>query len=334
MTQKPKLLASIPAWLIALPMIFSALCAQAHAAWKPEHNVELISAVSAGGANDRVVRLLQQIWRQKHIVDASTTVLNKPGGGGVIAENYILQHKGDGHYLQVTSSDLLTARIVGTSPLSYTDFTQIGLLFNEYFVAAVRADSPIHNAHDLIEKLKANPQSVSIALATSLGNQIHAGLAIPLKIAGVNIKKLKIAVFSSGGEAMTALLGGHVDLVATTPFNAVSQMQAGRLRIIAITSAKRMGGALANVPTWKEQGVDVDFSAPQFVIAPPGLTAEQAAYWSAALKRLVEQDEWKRELARNFWESNYQNPADTKKYLDYKSKELTSVLTELGLARQ
>ena len=156
----------------------------------------------------------------------------------------------------------------------------------------------------------------------------------PLKTAGVDIKKLKVVAFKSSGDSVAALLGGHIDVVSSTTPNVLGQLQAGKIRVIAITSANRQTGALAGVPTWKEQGVNIEFNASQGAIGPKGLSAAQIAFWENAFLRLSQTDEWKKELEANNWQSNYRNNRDTVRYYESEYAEMKAVLGELGLARQ
>ncbi len=301
--------------------------------WKPTGNVEIVSVVAAGGAIDKVNRIAEKIWQEQKIVEAPMAVVNKPGGGGVIGWTYLAQHPGDGNLVSINSASLLTNKIVGSSPYTYSDLTTVAFLYNEYIAAVVAADSPIKDGRDLVDRLKQDPQALSIGIASARGNHIHAGIALPLKAGGVDITKLKTVVFPSGGEALTNLLGGHVDVVSTTLANAKGLIEAGKLRIVAITAPERLGGAMAQVPTWKEQGVDTTFSAVVLAVAPPGLDAAQIAFWEDAFKQLNDSPEWQQSLADNFWVADFRGSADAVKYLDEQAADLRSVMTDLGLAK-
>ena len=198
----------------------------------------------------------------------------------------------------------------------------------------MRADSPIKNAQDMIERLRKDPSSLSIAVASALGNHIHVGIAKPLKTAGVDIKKLKVVAFKSSGDSVAALLGGHIDVVSSTTPNVLGQLQAGKIRVIAITSATRLSGPLAGVATWKEQGVNIEFNASQGAIGPKGLAAPQLAFWENAFLRLSQSDEWKKELEASNWQSNYRNSQDTARYYEREYAEMKALLGELGMVRQ
>ncbi|MBI3936104.1 MAG: tripartite tricarboxylate transporter substrate binding protein [Betaproteobacteria bacterium] len=322
-------------WIVIAPFIAAAApLAHAQPAWKPERNVEIISGTAAGGAVDKANRTVQKIWQDRKIVEATTAVVNKPGGGNTIAWNYINSHAGDGHYVSIAPYTLLTNKIVGASTLTWSDFTLIALLFNEYMTVSVRTDSPIRTARDLVERLRKDPGSLSIAVASTLGNHIHIGIAKALKSAGVDIKKLKVVAFKSSGESVTNLLGGHIDVVSSTTPNVLAQHQAGRIRLIAITSLKRMPGALAEVPTWKEQGVEGTFSASQGAIGPRGITPAMVSFWENAFLRLSQSEEWRKELAGNFWEGNFLGTREVARYYEAQAAELREILTDLGLAKQ
>jgi len=310
------------------------ICGAAFAAdWKPERPVEIVAMSGPGGANDVIARTLQRVIQQRKLVDAPLTVVSKVGAGGVIAWGYLNQHAGDGAYISVSPINLLIEHILGASSITYTGVTPIAQLFNEYVAFAVKADSPLRSGRDVIDKLKTDPASVSFAVAASLGGSNHIATMVALKSAGVDVKKLKFVVFNSGIQSLTNVMGGHVDVAAVPVSGVVSLMAAGRLRAIAVSSAKRLTGSFAAVPTWKEQGADSVFSSSRGVIGPQGMSAAQIAYWENVLARAVETDDWKKDLESNFWEGQFLISADTRKLLKAQYEEYKSVLIDVGLAR-
>ncbi len=307
--------------------------AVAAADWKPERPVEIVAMSGPGGANDIIARTLQRVIQQRKLVDAPLTVVSKVGAGGVIAWSYLNQHAGDGGYISVSPINLLVEHILGASPITYTDVTPIAQLFNEYVTFAVKADSPLRSGRDVIDKLKADPASVSFAVAASLGGSNHIATMVALKSAGVDVKKLKFIVFNSGVQSLTNVMGGHVDVAVAPVSGVVSQMSASRLRVLAVSSARRLGGSFASVPTWKEQGADSVFSSARGVIGPKGMSAAQVAYWEQVLARVVESEDWKKDLESNFWEGQFLLSADTRKLLKTQYDEYKGVLVDVGLAR-
>jgi putative tricarboxylic transport membrane protein len=318
--------------LIALTASHFAGGAQAQSAWKPDKPVELIAMNAPGGGSDRILRIMAKILQEGRHVGVPLNVVNKPGGGGSVAYSYLNLHPGDAHYLQLASKSLLTNNIAGLGP-SYTEFTPVAFLFGEYVSVTVRPDSPLRSGRDLIERMQKDPTALSFGIATSLGNPNHQAVATALKEAGVDIKKLRTAIFSSGGAASTAMLGGHVDVVPISAAFAASMARQGQVRLLAVTSPSRLSDVLAGVPTWREQGYDVVVSNWRSVFGPRGMTEAQIAYWEQSLKRFVESDEWKKELETNFWRSEYMRSAEARQYIEQDNAQVRAFLTELGLAK-
>ena len=301
-------------------------------AWKPEKPVELIAVNAPGGGGDRILRIMTKVLQEGRYSDVPFNVVNKPGGGGSVAYNYLNQHPGDGHYLVLASKALLSNNIVGRGP-SYTEFAPIAMLFGEYISVTVRPDSPIRSGRDLVEQLRKDPGALSIGIATSLGNSNHQGVAAALKSAGVDIRKLRTVIFPSGGAATTAMLGGHIDVVPISAAFGASMVRNKQIRVIAVTSASRLSDVLADVPTWREQGYDVTISNWRGLVGPKGMPDHQIAYWDQVSRRLIESDEWKKELEANFWSTDYLRSTEMRKVLDRDNAELRAFLSELGLVK-
>lgn len=332
--QTPQLLLRCPA-VIAAAAMFAATSGAAQAqAWKPEKPVEIIIGTSAGGPQDRTGRMVQKILQEMKLVPTPVTVVNRPGGGGAVALSYLNQHPGDGHYLMINAISLLTNHITGKSPLGYTDFTPIAIMGIEYVALSVRADSPLKSGKDVIERLRKDPSSLSVAIGTALGNATHLSFAIAMKAAGLDIRKLRTVVFNSGSESITAAMGGHVDVAASAPSSVLPQVRGGKMRILVIGAPQRLPGDLASVPTWRELGVNSTFDLWRGLAGPRGMTKAQVQYWDDALSKVVQSEEWKKELERFDMVNVYKGSADTAKHWKGEYEEVKGVLTELGLAKQ
>jgi putative tricarboxylic transport membrane protein len=154
-----------------------------------------------------------------------------------------------------------------------------------------------------------------------------------LKSLGGNPRDLKTVVFKGSAEAITALLGGHLDLVVIGAVNAVPHVTAGRMRVLGVGAPQRLGGVLANVPTWREQGLDVAYGSWRSVFAPKGLTAAQTAYWETVLRKATETPEWKADLERNFWTDHFVTGARLRKDIEQEYAAVKAVLVDIGLAK-
>jgi putative tricarboxylic transport membrane protein len=297
------------------------LCAAgAHAAdWKPAQQVEVIVGTAPGSGSDATARLVQRLLQEKRLIEVPSTVLNKVGGGGVIAANYVAQHAGSGQHLFVTSPTLLTNHITGRTALIYSELTPLAQIGTEYVALTVTADSPLKTGKDLAARLRQDGGGVSFALANALGNHNHIAIAQLASATGADVRKLRIAVFNSSSEVVAAVLGGHVDVVAS-PGSSVA-------------SEQRLSGALANVPTWIEQGVKVVSANWRSVVGPKGMSDAQVQYWDTVFAKLVQQDDWKKDVEAKQFENTYLNSADTRRLMDAQHAELTAVLRALGLAK-
>ena len=322
----------IPA-LLSAALLAASTSALAQA-WSPQRNVEIVVGSAPGGSNDKTGRQVERILIEKKLVNVPLSVVNRPGGGSNIAFNYVNQHAGDGHYLLVGTTALLSNHIVGLSPLSYQDFTPIASLFNDYVVFAVNADSPIKTGKDLADRLRRNPNSVSTGFATTLGSHNHVAAGLLVKALGGNARELKAIAFKGSAEAITAVLGGHIDLVTTAAGNAAPHVAAGRMRIVGVAAPRRFGGSLAAIPTWKEQGVDVVTGGWRGIVGPKGLAPAQVAYWENTLARATKVPEWREDLERNFWSDDFVMSAQFRKDLDKDYADMKAVLVDLGLAKQ
>ena len=301
--------------------------------WAPSKNVEIVVGSAPGGSNDKTARAIEKIIAGKKLLPGTLTVVNKPGGGGNLQLSYMNQHAGDPHYVMVTTPTLRSAHITGNSPLGYGDFTPLASMVNDYVVYVVNAASPIKTGKDLVERLKKDPRSVTIGFSTTLGSHNHIAAALLMKAIGGDPKVLKAVAFKGAADAITQLLGGHIDLVTTAAGNVAAHVATGKLRVVAVASNQRLSGDLAQVPTWKEQGVDLVWGNWRAIMGPKGMTPAQVATWENVLRKVIESPEWKSDLERNYWSNDFTTGEQLKKDLaqDYAAMKL--VLVELGLAK-
>ncbi len=315
--------------MLALSVAQRAAIAQ----WKPAKNIEIIVGTGAGGGQDKTARTLNRLLVDKRFVDVPVTVVNKPGGGGAVGWAYLNQHMGDAHYVEIANTTLLTNQINGRSAVGYADVTPLAMLYSESVALSVRHESALMTGKDLVERLKKDSTSVSASVGSSAGGPNHIAFALIAKAAGGDVKKLKTVVFQGGGEAITATLGGHVDLISSAANNVIPFIAAGKLRVLGITTPHRLAGALAGVPTWKEQGVDVHITNWRLLAGPKGMTAAQIAYWDGVIAKLVKTDEWKKDLDNNVFENTYMNSDEAKRYLKSEYAKFHAALSEIGLVR-
>jgi putative tricarboxylic transport membrane protein len=300
------------------------------AGWKPSKNVEIVVASGAGGASDRTARVLQRLL-QENPAFPSITVTNRPGGGGTVAWTYLGQRTEDPHYIATFSSTMLTNHALGVGKLSHRDFTPLSILIREYPVMVVKADSPIASTKDLAARLKKDPGSVSFAFAAARGNHNHILIGMIAQAVGADPKATKVVILKSGREGTTHVLGGHVDVLVGSPGTSVPLVESGQLRALGISAPARQTGRVAGIPTFREQGFDAVFSSWRGFIAPKGLTAAQTAFWDQAFAKVVQGEDWKKDLQNNVWAEDFLASAGTLKLLESEEKIIARMLADLGV---
>ena len=320
---------------------FFALCwcvaFSAHAAtsqWKPEQPVELVLGSAPGSGPDRAARLMQKIFQEGKYFGVPMFVSNKPGGGGAVAAGYAQKAEGNGHLVYMSGKGLITTAVMGCLPFPHTDLTPITHTMDEYIGIAVKADSSIKSGRELLDRLQKDPGAHSVGIATSLGNANHQAVAVAFKAAGIDPRKVRNVIFSSGGLAMTALLGGHVDAVPVSLGVLVPELQAGRIRVVALSAPKRVPGLFAEVPTWREQGADAVVSVWRGAFGAKGLSPAQVAYWEGVFQRLLAAPEWQSYVESVYAISEFMGSAKTREYIERDYAAEKAFLTDLGLAKK
>ncbi len=301
--------------------------------WKPSRNIDIIVSSGAGGAADREARETQHFLQQLPGMPP-VVVTNRPGGGGTVAWSSVAQREGEAHTISTLNVALLTNQILGNAKIGYRDLTPLTIMMREFIAVWTRTESPIGSGRELIARLKKDPSSVSFGLSPALGNQNHIVLGMIARAAGIDPKALKIVVYSSGGQGMTAALGGHVDVWAGTLGGALERSKkGGGVRVLGVSAEQRPAGPAAELPTFREQGMDVVYAAFRGWQGPPGLSDAQRAFWDQSFSTIVKSDEWKKVELRNAWGSGYLDSAATRKFLDTEYEMLRRTLSDLGVVK-
>jgi putative tricarboxylic transport membrane protein len=305
----------------------------AQGAWRPEKAVEIVVPTGAGGTNDQLARLIQKTLQEQKLISVPALVLNKPGGNQSIAVVYLEQHAGDPHHLLYGTATVFTNHIAGLTKTGHKDLTPLALLLVDYTVITVKADSPMKSMRDLVDRLKANPEAITFGLV-SRGGPNHLAVAQAMISAGVDPKKLKLVVFKTNAQTVTAVIGGHIDAMVSSVSAAMPQTQAGNARMLAVAAPQRVGGTLAKLPTMREQGIEATgISNWRTIFGAKGLTAAQSAFWQNALAKSVSTSEWKQQLESNNVSPQLKTGAELAKWLDTEYSATRAVMASLGLVK-
>lgn len=303
------------------------------AGWYPEHGVELVAGTPAGGGQDRPARALIAALESSGVAGAALRLTNIPGRGGGNAWDYLLRHAGNPHVLAISSPTLITNRLLGVSGFDHAALTPLANLYTEYIAFVVRADSSLSSGADLLARLGSNSSNFNIALATALGNTNHMALALATRHAGGDIRALRIKAFDSAPYAVAEVLAGRAELGAITAVSAAKELEAGRVRALAVSAPQRLPGLFSAVPTWTEQGVDCVIGTWRGVIGAGGLTPQHIAFWEGALADATASAAWNTGLAGQFWTSTCLAGAQLRAFLDRERDAMGALLRALGLLK-
>lgn len=292
--------------------------------------LKIMAPAAPGGGWDGTARSMQQALTASGIVK-NVQVMNVPGAGGTIGlAQLINQGKGDGSQLMVNGFVMVGAILTNKSPVSLEQTTPIARLTAEALVYVVPSGSPIQNAKDLAAAIKADPARVTWA-GGSAGGVDHIAAALTTQAAGVDPTRLNYIPFSGGGEALAAILGGRVTVGVSGYGEFEGQIKAGKLRAIAVTSEKRLAGI--DVPTLKEQGIDIAVLNWRSVVAPPGLTPEQRKTLVDTMDRMAQSKEWQEILKTRGWDDSYLSGDAFAAFLKDENARVAAVLKSVGLVK-
>lgn len=299
--------------------------------WRPSQQVTYTVGVAAGGSVDLYARGIKQTLDNLNLLGGQSMLVdNKPGAAGLLSLQPLQRSRGNAHQLAAFHTGGIAGQVTGILKADLRDFVPVAMLVEETTLVAVRADSPLKNARDLVEALKRNPVAHSIAVAPIKGQNTHLAIAKPLKVVGVDVTKLTVVPFRSSGESMTALLGGHVDVVSATGPTVVPQVLAGKVRILASAAPERGTGPLAKVLTWREQGVDADYVSYNGVLLPPAVDAEQILFWEQAMKKVAAAPEWVSLVEKSGNKPIFKGYVDSYRYMQAEFKATQELVSSLG----
>jgi putative tricarboxylic transport membrane protein len=294
----------------------------------PTRPVELVVHTGPGGGSDVLARAMVLMLEKEKLLPVRAQVVNKPGGGGATAAAFLAEKKGETHMIAIFTGVWLTNPLTSAeAKVTLKDLTPVARLLLEPAVIAVKADAPYKTLADFVNAAKQKPGELkqSGGSITSRDNVVRQQLQ---KVSGA---RWQFISFPGGGERIAALLGGHVQMMVIEPNEAGEHIRAGNMRVLAQVSDARLP-AFPNAPTIKEAGFNVT-PVPQVrgVVAPPGIPAENVAYWEGVFKKLSQTESWKKYVADNQFENAYQNAAELTKFYDEFSNQMRGILQEAGI---
>jgi putative tricarboxylic transport membrane protein len=291
--------------------------------------IEFVCHAAVGGGSDIMARMMQSFIEREKLCSQPVAVVNRAGGGGAIAFAYVAGKKGDPHIWLTATTSFLTTPLLGKSKYTYRDFTALTNLAYDDFFVTVRSDSPHKTMKDLIEDAKKKPGQIRTGGTYAPGTDALIDHLLG-KAAGV---KFNYIPFKSGGEAMIALLGGNLDMFYPNPGEALAQLEAKKVRILAVASEKRLEAA-PDIPTLRELGYDASFQQVRSIAAPNDLPKEAIQYFEGLFRKLADSKLWKEKyIKENMLTWDYKTSAETQKLWDQNNESCARIMKEMGVIK-
>ncbi|WP_277812200.1 Bug family tripartite tricarboxylate transporter substrate binding protein [Chromohalobacter canadensis] len=314
-----------------------ALGASSAMAFEPEGKVECIAPSDPGGGWDFTCRSVGNVMEELDLVPASVQTINMAGAGGGVAYAHTVSKRAGDDQLLVAASTATTTRLAQGQfqGLDADMVNWIGALGADYGVIAVSKDSPYQNLNELMDALKEDPRSVKFAGGSAKGGWDHLKVLIAAQAADVdNLPRIPYLSYNNGGEAMTQVVGGHVDAFTGDITEAQGFMESGDLRVLAVLADERLPGEFNDIPTAKEQGIDAVGPNWRGFYMPADISDEAKQYWIDAVDELYASDEWKKVMKNNGLMPFHVSGAEFEEFVHQQIQDIQSLSKEIGLIKQ
>lgn len=264
------------------------------AAFSPERP-ECIAPADPGGGWDFTCRSIGQVLTGIGAVDGPVQVTNMGGGGGGVALGAVVAGRNEDNSLIIAASPATTLRLAQgvLEQIDHTDFRWIGAIGADFGVIAVAADSEFQTVEDLISAWQGDPRSVAVGGGSAVGGQDHMKVLLLAEATGIVPTEVKYVPFDGGGEAMTSMLGGFIDVFPGDISEVIGQYEAGEVRILAALSPERLD-LIPDIPTVSELGYEMEWIVWRGLLGPGGMTDEAYDYWVDALGAVEASEEWQK----------------------------------------
>ena len=283
----------------------------------------------AGGGWDGTARGTGMVLSNEGLIK-SASYENMSGAGGGKAIGYLIEtaDRQQGT-LMVNSTPIVVRSLTKVFPYSFRDLTPIARTIGDFQAIAVRPDSDIKSWGDVVARFKKDPRSVKFAGGSVRGDLDHLVPAMAMKAMGEDPRKVAYVPYDAGGKALAGLLSGETELLSTGFGEAIGPHRDGQIRIIAVSSDK----AIDSIPSLKEQGANVEFANWRGFFAAPGISADQAAAYSALLEKMMATNGWEDLRAKNGWQNLYLPGDKFVTFLEQQEKEIGDLMRELGFLK-
>ncbi|MFJ6670764.1 Bug family tripartite tricarboxylate transporter substrate binding protein [Actinosynnema sp. NPDC091369] len=282
-----------------------------------------------GGGYDVTARTAAKAMEDAELI-RNTEVFNLPGAGGTVGLGRTVSERGNGKLVMSMGLGVVGSVYTNKAPSSLLDTTPIAKLIEEPDIVVVGADSPYRSLDDLVAAWKADPGGVTVGGGSSPGGPDHLAPMLIAKAVGLDPRRVNYIPFDGGGELLASVLGGKVAFGVSGVGEYRDQIEAGQIRVLAVTSGSRLSGV--DAPTLRESGVDVEFNNWRGVVAPPGISDTDRARLVDLFTDLHGTPQWREALARNGWTDAFAPGEEFGAFLREENDRVAAVLKDLGLA--
>lgn len=282
-----------------------------------------------GGGYDITARTAAKAMKDAELL-RNAEVFNLPGAGGTVGLGRTVSERGNGKLVMSMGLGVVGSVFTNKAPSSLLDTTPIAKLIEEPDIVVVGKDSPFRTLEQLVTAWKANPGAVPVGGGSSPGGPDHLAPMLMAKAVGLPPKQVNYIPFDGGGELLASVLGGKVAFGVSGIGEYRDQIQAGTLRVLAVTSAKRIPGVEA--PTLTEAGVNVEFNNWRGIVAPPGISDADRTRLVELFSKLHQTPQWREALQRNGWTDAFAPGDEFNAFLREENTRVAAVLHDLGLA--
>ncbi len=313
----------------------AAIAAFAQAAAAATDKPECIAPAKPGGGFDLTCKLAQGGLMETKLISDPMRVTYMPGGIGAVAYNAIVaQRPAEGNTIVAFSGGSLLNLALGKfGKYDVNDVKWLAAIATDYGMVAVREDSPYKTLKDLMEALKKDPSKIVFGAGGSVGSQDWTKAALVAHAAGVEPKNFRFVAFEGGGETFTALLGGHVQVASGDASEALGQLEAKKIRVLAVLADERVPGELNSIPTAKEQGYDVVWPIIRGFFMGPKVSDADYQYWVDKFNKLLATPEFAKLRQERGLFPFSKTGADLDAYVKQRVPEYRKIGIEFGLVK-
>ena len=304
-------------------------------AFEPE-SPECIAPANPGGGWDFTCRQVGKSLQDQGLIAKTMQVVNLAGGGGGVAFAEVVNKRKDSNDLIVAASSATATRLAqGAFPGNTMDQVRwLASVGADYGVIAVAANSKIETLPQLLEQIKTNPASVSVAGGSAVGGWDHLKVLIAANAYGIDdVRSVKYIAFDGGGEAVTQLLAGSVQAFTGDISEAKGFVDSGDIKVIAVLAPERLEGEFGKFPTAKEQGVDAIGANWRGFYAPGGMSDEAYAAWADKIAKLYASDEWKKIMETNGMAPLDLQGAEFEAFVADSVKQIQDISRKIGIIK-